>query len=137
MVGKFRHKRNGAPKPNGSRMLKNIVFVSVLVLIVLTVVVASTQSTALKEIPITQAVQDANAGQYSKIAVDGNELDITKIGDKSPSLKAFTEPNSTLKDEGFNYSKVQITAKADATSAGFWLQVGGTIIPILLIGGFL
>ena len=139
MDGKFRPKRGGPANGNGGpgRMLKNVVFVTLIVLIGLIIIAATNQTPAMKEIPLTQAVQEANAGQYSKIVVDGNELDITKKGDKTATLKTFTEPNATLKDEGFNYSKVQIEAKSASSSFGAWLQIGGTIVPVLLIGVFL
>jgi hypothetical protein len=36
------------------------------------------QPSTLKEIPLTQAIQRANAGKYKKIEVNGDELNITK-----------------------------------------------------------
>ncbi len=137
MDGKLKPKRGG---PNGGgpqRIMKNIGFIAVVVLVGLIILAATNQPSSLKEIPITQAVQQANAGQYSKITVDGNELDITKKGDKNPSLKAFTEPNATLKDEGFNYSKVEIAAKSTSSNYSAWLTIGSTIIPTVLIAAFL
>ena len=119
------------------RSAKNLGFVALLVLIGLIIVAAASQSTQLKEIPLTQAVQESNAGQYSKIVVNGNELDITKKGDKNPSLKTFTEPNATLKDEGFNYTKVQIEPKAQTSSYATWLTIGTSVVPVILIGAFL
>ena len=119
------------------RSVKNIAFVAIIILIGLIVAAAANQSTQLKEVPLTQAVQDSNAGKYATITVNGNELDITKKGDKTPSLKTFTEPNSTLKDEGFNYSKVTITSKAESSSYSMWLTLAGTIIPVVIIGAFL
>lgn len=131
---KFPAKRSG-PGNNRSRTLKNIVFVTLVVLIGLVLLAVTNQSTGLKEIPLTQAVQDSNAGQYSKIVVDGNELDITKKGDKSATLKTFTEPNATLKDEGFNYSKVEIAAKSTSSSYDTWLTIGSYIVvPVLFVG---
>ncbi len=129
-------KRNG-PVDNRSRMLKNIIFVSILVLVGIVILAVTNQSTTLKEIPLTQAVTEANAGQYSKITVEGNELDITKKGDKNPTIKTFTEPNATLKDEGFNYSKVEISPKATADSTGTWLTIGSTVLPIIVFVGLI
>lgn len=130
-------KRNGPPGANRSRTLKNVVFVTLIVMIGLLVVGVTNQSTGLKEIPVTQAVQEANAGKYSKIVVDGNELDITKKGDKRASLKSYTEPNATLKDEGFEYSKVQITSKPITDSLSAWLNVGSIILPVIIFGALI
>ncbi len=136
MDGKLRPKR-GAPGGGSSRILKNIAFACLLVLIGLIIIAATNQSTGIKEIPLTQAVQEANAGNYSKIVVNGNELDITKKGDKTATLKTFTEPNATLKDEGFNYSAVQIIAKSASSSTSTWITIGTTIVPTVLIVVFL
>lgn len=134
MDKKFR-KPNGAT--NGSKILKNLGFVAILLIAGLIILAMTNQGGSLKEIPLTQAVQQSNAGDFAKITVDGNELDITKKGDKTPTLKAFTEPNATLKDEGFDYSKVEIVAKADSSNLSTWLTIGGTVGPLILIGAFL
>ncbi len=134
MDGKLRPKRGG-PNGSGSRTLKNIAFVSIIVVIGLVIIAATNQSAPLKEIALTQAVQQSNAGQYSKIVVNGNELDITKKGDQNATLKAYTEPNATLKDEGFDYSKVQITSKPASDNSGVWVSIGETVITALLIVG--
>jgi cell division protease FtsH len=125
------------PSNDRSRAIKNIVFVSLLVLVGLVIVAASNQSTSLKEIPLTQAVQNANAGDYSKITVSGNEIDIIKRGDTAATLKAFTEPNATLKDEGLDYTKVAIVAKDASSNYATWLTIAGTVVPMLFIGGLL
>ena len=127
--------KRGGPGSGNSRMLKNVVFVTMLIFFGLLIIAFTNQGSSLKEIPLTEAVQQSNAGQYSKIVVDGNELDITKKGDKSATLKTFTEPNATLKDEGFNYSKVQISAKSTSSSADTWLTIGSYIVvPALFVG---
>src|SRR6185437_14467655 len=127
MDKKFPPKANG-PTSNRSRSMKNAIFVALLILVGLVVIAANNQTTTLKEVPLTQAVQQANSGDYSKIIVDGNELDITKKGDHAPTLKAYTESNATLKDEGFDYTKVQITAKQESSSASTWLTIGSTVV---------
>ena len=86
MNGTFRPKR-GAPNNNNSRMLKNVAFVSVIVVIGLIFIAATNQAPQVKEIPLTQAVQESNAGQYSKITVNGNELDITNKDEKNVTFK--------------------------------------------------
>lgn len=135
MDGKLRPKR-GTPNGGNSRILKNVAFAFLIILTGLIIIAATNQSTGVKEIPLTQAVQQANAGDFSKIVVSGNELDITKKGDKTATLKTYIEPNATLKDEGFDYSKVSISAKSSSSSTSMWINIAGTVIlPVLLIGG--
>src|SRR6185437_6292597 len=96
--------------PNGParRGMKNAGFIALIVLFGLIIFAAYNQPNNLQKIPITTAVQDANAGRYSKININGSELDITKKGESKATLKSYLEPNATLKDEGFNLSKVQV-----------------------------
>ena len=124
-------------KSGNFRSAKNIGFVALLILIGLIIIAATNQTPSLQTIPLTKAVDQSNAGDYSSIAVNGNELDITKKGGKTATLKTFTEPNATLKGEGFNFSKVTINAQAQTSTAATWLTIGSYVIPTLLIGGFL
>jgi cell division protease FtsH len=118
---------------------KNAGFIALIILIALVVFAAYGQPSQLKTVPLTKAVQQSNNGEYSKIVVSGsgNELDITKKGDKQPTIKTFIEPNATLKDEGFDYSKVQIEAKAASNGGNVWVGVLSTVLPVLFIGGLL
>ena len=129
-----RHTNSGKKSTRG---LKNIGFIALLILIALVILAATNQPSQLKEIPLTQAVSEANAGDYSKIVVDGNQLTITKKGSSTATLKAYTEPNATLKDEGFNYSKVEVEAKAETSTYSTWLTIGTSVVPVVLIGAFL
>jgi cell division protease FtsH len=122
---------------NNRRGMKNAGFIALLILFGLIVVAAYNQPSTTKKIPITTAVQQANAGKYEKIAVNGNELVITKKGESHPTLKAYVEPNATLKDEGFNYSKVQIDTTPSTSSSSTWLTLAGSIVPVLIIAGVL
>ncbi|HEU4966784.1 MAG TPA: ATP-dependent zinc metalloprotease FtsH [Candidatus Saccharimonadales bacterium] len=129
--------RRAAPGGKNARSLKNIGFVAILIIIALIILAATNQSTPLKEIPLTQAVSQANAGQYAKAVLDGNQLTITKKGDKTASLKTYVEPNATLKGEGFDFSKLEVDAKPQTSSYSTWLTIGSTVGPVLLIGVFL
>src|SRR5690348_9062207 len=104
----LRNNRPKGPSGNNRKGMKNAGFIALIVLALLVVYAATSQPANLKKVPITTAVSQANAGQYSKISVSGNQLTITKKGDNHPTLKSYLEPNATLRDEGFNYAKVEI-----------------------------
>jgi cell division protease FtsH len=95
-------------------------------------------STAIKEVPITTVVKEANAGKYSKIEIDGQKMLITKKGEDKPTITANKEVGTSIKDIGINPSKVEVTVKpASSTSSnviGFALS---SLLPIILIGGLL
>jgi cell division protease FtsH len=126
--------RPNAKRGGGGRGYKNVGFLALVVLIVLVSWAAYRQPGTMTEIPLTQAIQQANNGQYSKIVLNGDELDITKKGETTATLKAFKEDGVSLRGEGLNYDKVSVTIKP-ASSAG---QVAGqlaiNLIPVAAIG---
>jgi cell division protease FtsH len=128
---------NNRSKKTNNKGMKNAGFIAILVLVALIVIAAANQPSTLKDIPITTAVQQSNKGEYTKIEVTNNELQITKKGESKPSLKSFLEPNATLKDEGFDYSKVQIEPKAVTNGSSSWVSLAESIVPVILIGALL
>ena len=122
---------------NMHRGVKNLGFVLILVLLVLIVMAAYSQPSTLKTIPLTQAISESNAGKYSTITVNGNELDITKKGQSTASLKTYSDPNASLKSEGFNYNKVTINYKPQSSSSSAWLTIAESVIPVLIVAGIL
>lgn len=128
--------RPGA-KNTGGRGFKNAGFVALIVLVALISYAAYRQPSTQQEIPITQAIEQANAGKYKKIEVSGDQLNITKKNQSQPSLKAFKETGSSLKDEGLNYNKVEVTVKPASGTGAVVGSLAINLIPVLLIGGLL
>ncbi|MEO7364112.1 MAG: ATP-dependent zinc metalloprotease FtsH [Candidatus Saccharimonadales bacterium] len=126
----------GAGKKN-QRTMKNAGFIAILVLLTLVIFAANSQPTNLKKIDITQAITDANAGKYDKFAVKGNQILITKKGDKTASLKTNKDPNGSLKDEGLKEGKVEVSYAEQNDGGSAWLTIATTIGPVILIGAIL
>lgn len=127
--------RNNRPgKQQNKFMLKNAGFIALIILLILVIFSAVHTPSTLKTIPITTAVKNANEGKYSNLNVNGNEVDITVKGQSKATLKTYEEPNATLKDEGLNYSKVQITAVAESSGTSTWLAILETVGPVVAIG---
>jgi cell division protease FtsH len=122
---------------NSRKGMRNAGFVALLILIGLIVWTASSQGTALQTTSLSSAIADANAGKYSKILVNGNELEITKKGDKQATLKSYKDVNSTLKEEGFNTSKVEVSFKPQSSTGSTVANLAIGLLPVLLIGGLL
>ena len=109
--------RPNSKRGGSGRSIKNVGFLALIVLIVLISWAAYRQQPTLTEIPISQAIQQANAGDYSKITLNGDEMDITKKGESQATLKTYKEDGVSLRTEGLNFNKVQVTVKP-ASSAG-------------------
>jgi cell division protease FtsH len=125
------------PGKTTSRNVKNAGFVALILLFGLIIFTASNQQSTLKQISATTAIADNNAGKYSAIVVDGNELDITPKGSSHATLKTYVDANASLKDQGFNTSKASITYKPESSSSSTWLSVGESVVPVIIIAGLL
>ncbi len=121
----------------GGRGFKNFGFVALVALVLLVTFVAYRQPSTLKEIPLTQVIQQANDGDYKKIVVSGNELNITKRNESQPTLKSFKEDATSLKEEGLNYNKVEVSIKPPSSTGAVLGSLAVNLIPVLLIGGLL
>jgi cell division protease FtsH len=128
---------NRKPDRKSSRGAKNAGFVALLILFGLILFAAYNQPSTLKEVNTTQAISDNNSGKYSKIVVNGNELDITPKGADHPTLKAHVDGHSSLREQGFDTSKVALTYKPEAGTTSTWVSLAGSIIPFLIIAGVL
>lgn len=130
----FKNSKNGKPPKKG---FKNVGFVALLILFALVIFAAYGQPSTLKDISTSQAIREANAGQYSKVEVKGNELTITKKGESQASLRSTYDPNATLKEAGFDTKKFEADFAAETGSGSIWASLAIGVLPILLIGGML
>lgn len=133
----FRSGRKSSKGNGNNRGMKNAGFIALLVLFALIIFAAANQPSSLKTISASQAIADTNSGKYSKIIVNNNELDITPKGEDRATLKAYIDGNSSLKEQGFNTSKVSVSYKPESTGTSTWVGLAEAIVPVLLIGGFL
>ncbi len=118
----------------GSRSFRSAGFIAMIILIALVVFAAYGQSPQLKEIPVTQAAANANEGKYSKLLVNGDEMDITKKGDSQASLKSYIDPNTSLKNQGFDITKTTIQYKPTSSTSSALLTIGlEYILPVIII----
>jgi cell division protease FtsH len=134
-------KKTFRPAPNrpgnGRRNYKSVGFIALLILFGLIAFAAYGHSVDLKTIPLTQVVSEANDGKYSKLEVGGNEVIITKKGEDKPSLKSFKDPNATLKEEGFNTSKVEVTYKPQSSTGNTITNIAIGLLPVIIISAVL
>lgn len=132
----FRSKQQGGNR--GGRGFKSVGFIALIVLFALVIFAAYGQPSTLKQISLSQAVSQANDGDYSKIAINGNQLTITKKGQSTASLDAYANTDvapTDLKAAGLDLSKVNVAyAKSSSTSTTI-LELGlEYILPVIVIG---
>lgn len=122
------------PKRTG---MKNAGFIALLALFGLVVFASYGNQPKLQEVPLSQVVQEANSGTYSKITVKGSELEITKKGEDKASITSYKDPQASLREEGVDYNKVTVDTKPESNSSDIWTSLLLTLLPVLIIVGVL
>ena len=116
MGGKKQFRLGGGPGGGERRnRFKNFGFVALLILFGMVIFAAFNQPTQLKEIPFSQVINDANAGNLQKIQVDGNQLLITPKGESKPTGKSFKEEGASIYQQGLQQGKVEIVNKPSSS----------------------
>jgi cell division protease FtsH len=129
-------KVNSPRNSNNRRGFKNFGFLALLVLIGLIIFAAYGQPNTAKEVPFSDVVRQANAGELSKIEVNGDKLDITKKGEDQPTLQSHRDTAVGLKEEGIDTSKVEIDYKPSSSAGSTWLNLGVTLfVPAIMFLG--
>lgn len=119
---------------SGRRGMRNIGFVAFIILAGLILYATYGHGPSLKTVPFApDVVTNANKGAYSKIEVNGNELTITEKGKNQPTLKSYKDPNSGLKEEGIDNTKVTISYKADSSTGSTIANLAYAFLPVVLV----
>lgn len=91
-----------------------------------------------EEIPLSQAIEDIEAGRVERSIVEGNTVrleyensDIIKVTNKEPGDSFAAQ----LETYGVDPRQANIDPESEG-SAAIWLNLLGTFLPILLIAGF-
>lgn len=117
---------------------KNIVVYSVIFLFFafLLVGISEQGATGGKKVPLSQAIEDVKKGKVTEIEVLENKL---ILHEKDEIFESSREPGSNVytlfKDAGVPLDKTKVTIN-DRTTVNNWINIFGTILPILLMVGF-
>lgn len=131
---KLNPKKSG---PGGKKGLKNIGFIALVILTGLIIFAAYGQPSKLKEVPLSEVVKSANAGEVQKITVKGNELEVTKKGENTASLQSRKDPSSSIYEQGLTNKEVEIEVKPESNAGATWTNIGISLLPVLIIGALL
>ena len=87
------------------------------------------------QVSLSQDIEQTSQDKVEKIEVDGDQLNVTlKDGTKELSYK---EKSANLKDYGLDYNKVKVEVKNPDGGINRWLDLILSILPVVLIVGFL
>lgn len=122
----------GGPKRRGA---KNIGFVALIILFGMIIFAAYGQPDPLEEVPLSEVVKKANAGEISYIVIKDNTLEITPEGEEKPTLRSTKEAGSTIYEQGLKADVEGLTVDPQpASSAGAtWASIGINLLPVIII----
>jgi len=88
-------------KNNFAKRAGNTFFWAIVIAIILGVFWSSQNffSARLKDVPISDVIARANKGEISKIEIQGNDVKVTKKGEKKPTEKSVKEAG-TIYEQG-------------------------------------
>lgn len=118
-----------------SSPLKNLLIL-ILVTAVLAVIYSFWAGTRqpVKDVTISELVQEVKDKQIKEIVIKGNRLDIT-LNDDSKQ-RTYKEANVSLTEYGVNAADVPIKIM-DTESSAIWITLISSFLPFILIVGFL
>lgn len=118
-----------------NKSLRNFLYLVILVFIFSIFYTSfSMNKKEIKDIPITKLVEQVEDEKVKEIKITGNRLDVElEDGTLERSVK---ESDVSLLEYGIDSEKVKITV-VDDQSKNMWIGLLSTLLPVLLIGGFI
>lgn len=123
------------PKGKLSNTLRLSLFWAILVLATLAVWAVALPHAALKEVTITEVVRRANAGEISKLDIQGNDVKVTPKGQKAPT-EHTTKQDGNIYEQGLEKGKTELEVQAPSETGGAIWNLASIIIPVVLIAAF-
>ena len=123
-------------KNNFRKISLNIVFWVIIVAIFGTIWLSqSVFSGKLKEVAISDVITRANKGEISKIEIQGNDVRVTKKGDKKPTEKSVKE-SGTIYEQGLEKGKTTVDVMPVDNSSEIIWNLAVMIVPVIAIVAF-
>lgn len=117
---------------------KNAGFIAFLALIGLIIFTATNQSPELEKVPLSEVVDRANEGEFSRIEIRGNELEITEQGEEEPTIESIKE-DGTIYDQGLErgVDGLVVDIQPESTTGRTFANIGISLLPVLIIAAIL
>lgn len=129
--------KNKAPKNKTSNWVRLGLFWAIVIVGILTIYAVVSPHRNLKEVPLSEVVKRANAGEITRLDIQGNEIKVTPKGQSEPTETSVKEAGSSIYEQGLKSDSNVIVnpVPSDQTSEILW-NLAIILVPVLLIGGF-
>jgi cell division protease FtsH len=128
------------PKQKPNKVVRLVVFWIIIASIVLGLILFYSPQQKLQDVAFSDVIRRANAGEISKIEIEGNNLLITPSDQKDggkPTQKSYKEGGSSIYEQGLSQNaSVEVAVKEPSDFGGVFWNVAAVLIPTLLIAAF-
>ncbi len=125
------------PKKKPSTILRLTLFWAVVVFGALLIYALTSSHDTLKEVPLSEVTQRANAGEITKIEIQGSDLKITPEGSDQPTERSTKDPSSSIYEQGLKTdAKTKVTILPPSSTGDVLWNLAIIIIPVVLIAAF-
>lgn len=132
---KMPKKNDGKSGPK--QIIRFGLFWAILIFVGLLIYTAMSPGANLKEVALSDVVRRANAGEISKIEIQGNDIAVTPKKQDKPTEKSVKEAGSSIYDQGLNKdAKVEVKIVPPSTTNETMWNLAIMVIPVILIIGF-
>lgn len=126
------------PNNGGGKGFKQVVryglFWAIIIFVGLIIYASMNQSATLKEVAFSEVVRRANAGDISKLEIQGNDIKITPKDQDKPSEKSVKEGGSSIYEQGLNKdAKVEVKVVPPSTTNETLWNLAIIIVPVVII----
>jgi cell division protease FtsH len=120
-----------------SNIIRLTLFWAIIIFAVLIGVAFFTPHDNLKDVPISDVIKQANAGQISVIEIQGDSLKITPKGSNKATEQSTKQNGSSIQDQGLNLAApVQLKIITPSTTGDTLWSLAIIVVPMILIAGF-
>lgn len=124
------------PKKKMNNLIRISLFWAILVFVVLGIVAIASPQSNLKDVAISDVISRANAGEITKIEIEGDTVKVTPKGQDKPTEKSVKEGSSSIYEQGLEQGKTEVAITKPSEVGNTLWNLAIIIIPVVLIVGF-
>jgi cell division protease FtsH len=124
------------PPKKMSNLIRISLFWAILVFIVLAIIAVASPQSNLKDVSISNVIARANAGDISKLEIQGDDIKVTPKGQDKPTEKSVKESSSSIYEQGLEQNKTEVTVSQPSEMGSTLWNLAIIIIPVVLIAAF-
>lgn len=124
------------PPKKMSNIIRLSLFWAILVFIALGIIAIVSPRGDLKEVSISDVINQANAGEITKIEIQGNDVKVTPKGETKPTEHSVKEGTSSIYQQGLQQGKTEVAVQQPSEITSTLWNLAIIIVPVLLIAGF-